>query len=259
MHDCCHGQLLGTGRASNGSVLCYLIERGWFGAFPQRGEYQNNMVPLLRAAYANFNIWKKAEKLQCSQPRFTVARLNRRLRSTYPSLNAKAGASKILSFWLAHQATGQANATDSTSLDRKVAVCAWAYARALQILDISPLIMTNDQKTEFHNMVMLHLRTYAALRLHSSKTKGKELNRCNWQLLPKHHHFAHCAEDTLTEGVNPKIYTLLAAESWIGIMGRISKRCHRSSVAKRTLERYLTCLFFAIKRLKAKALARGQA
>ena len=115
--------------------------------------------------------------------------------------------------------------------------------------------MTDDQKFEFHNMVMLHLRTYAALRLDSSQKKGKELNRCNWQLQPKHHHFQHCAEDTLIEGVNPEIYTLLAAESWIGIMGRISKRCHRSSVAKRTLERYLTCLFFAIKKLKAKARA----
>lgn len=247
LHDCCHGQLLGTGKLLNGSALVYLLERGFFAPWPARGEYKDQLASLLKLAHSNFNSWKKQHKLTCTQPRFTVARLNRRLRQSFPCLSSKAVTSKILTFWLADLTRQQAEKSDATLLDGEVAVCLWGYARGLQVLDQSNLCMEDHQKREFFDCTLLHLQTYANLHKQSSEVVGTNLNRCLWQLVPKHHHFLHCAEDTLITGLNPKMSTLLSAESWIGIMGRISKKCHRSSVDRRAIQRYLATLYFHIK------------
>ena len=116
-HDVAHSQLLGTGKATNGafekhfymyvfhfywqflapkkpvvhksvsvqlagSVLIYLAEAGWFGSMVGPGEYKVRLAPILRRAHRRFLVWKKMHKKQCSQPRFTPARLNRSLQTS---------------------------------------------------------------------------------------------------------------------------------------------------------------------------------
>lgn len=250
LHDCCHGQLLGTGRLANGSALVYLLEGGFFSAWPDRGQYKDQLISVLKLAYLNFNSWKKRNKLRCTQPRFTPARLNRTSRQTFPCLSSKAATSKILTYWLADLTKQHSDKTSATELDREVAVCMWAYARSLQVLDGAGMLMKDDEKRAFFDMVLLHLQTYAHLHKKSSGVTGVNLNRSLWQLVPKHHHFFHCAEDCLITGLNPKMNTLLSAESWIGIMGRISKKCHRSSVDKRSIQRYLATMHFKLKDLQ---------
>lgn len=66
-------------------------------------------------------------------------------------------------------------------------------------------------------------------------------------LMPKLHHKWHMAHDVLKTRVNPKAIMLLSAESFIGVMGRISRATHRATVSKRTLERYLVHLNFKVK------------
>ena len=251
IHDCCHGQLLGTGRLANGSALVYLLEVGFFAPWPDRGVYKDQITSLLKVAYSNFNSWKKRHKLVCTQPRFTPARLNRQLRGSFPCLSSKAATSKILTYWLADLTQQHSNKRGATQLDKEVAVCMWAYARSLQVLDGAGLLMEDEEKRSFFDMVILHLQTYAYLHKQSSSVEGTNLNRSLWQLVPKHHHFFHCAEDCLITGLNPKMSTLLSAESWIGTMGRISKKCHRSSVDKRAIQRYLATVFFKFKELDA--------
>ena len=229
--------------------MVYLLEVGFFAPWPDRGVYKDQITSLLKIAYSNFNSWKKHHKLACTQPRFTPARLNRQLRQSFPCLSSKAATSKILTYWLADLTQQHSSKGDATQLDKQVAVCMWAYARSLQVLDGAGLLMEDEEKRSFFDMVVLHLQTYAHLHKQSSSVQGANLNRSLWQLVPKHHHFLHCAEDCLITGLNPKMSTLLSAESWIGIMGRISKKCHRSSVDKRAIQRYLATVFFKFKEL----------
>lgn len=246
LHDCCHSQLLGTGKLCNGSGLIYLCERGFYGAWPDHGEYQHQLAPLLRAAYAHFVAWKKHAGLSGTHPRFTPARLCRKLRASYPCLNSKAAASKMLSFWLAHCAKQLASQATATELDRQVHVCLFSYARALQLMDSAGLVMPRDTAVEFHRMVLLHLRAYADMHRQSRLVAGTAVNRCLWLLIPKHHHFIHCAEDALVCQLNPRATNLLCAESFVGMVGRISRGCHRSSVGTRTLERYFAIMQFKV-------------
>ena len=115
-HDVAHSQLLGTGKAVNGAlvasnnivfgyaccvlldtfkvyrehrvynsilisgaVLIHLCEAHFFGSMAPPGEYKERLAPALRRAHRDFLLWKRLEKKQCSQPRFTPSRLNRTL------------------------------------------------------------------------------------------------------------------------------------------------------------------------------------
>ena len=254
LHDACHGQLLGTGKAANGSCLVYLCERSAFSRWPLGGEYKLQLAGTLRSAYTCFRSWCKTHGLQCTQPRFTPSRVNRAVRSSFPSLNSKAAPSKMLTMWLTDVATAWADKPTSTALDREVAVCIHSYAQALRVMDTEPLLMSAESAQAYCDHVLLHLQTYAYLHTQSFNTAGSVPNRANWQLLPKHHFFFHSALDVLEAGINPRMYSLLCGESFIGVLGRISKGCHRSNVSLRSIQRYLSCLHFKLQELSSRQL-----
>lgn len=61
LHDVMHGQLLGTGKVLNGSVLVYMCESGVFGDFQPGGAgiYEQCLESVLRAAHCDFLRFKK--------------------------------------------------------------------------------------------------------------------------------------------------------------------------------------------------------
>ena len=47
LHDCCHSQLLGTGKTANGSAIIFLAERGFWGEFSSQGTYADVLADVL--------------------------------------------------------------------------------------------------------------------------------------------------------------------------------------------------------------------
>ena len=248
LHDCLHSQLLGTGKSANGSAIIFLAESGFWGGWPS-GLYADALEIALRKAHKHFLCWKRENKFDASQPRFTPARLSRITRMHYPSLSSKGHPSKVVTFWITQCCLEHAGREGATRLDKMVATCMHAYASSLQTMKESNLVMTEDQAIKYYKSVMLHLQTFAALHKLSRDAKGKEVNRTSWKLLCKHHHFYHHAKVTLVERINPAVTQLLCAEDWVGRMGRIARATHKSTVALRTLERYLALLHLELSRL----------
>jgi len=63
-----------------------MCEAGYFGqVMGLPGLYVDRLAPALRRAHRDFLLFKKMHKLSCSQPRFTPARLNRKVQ-TSPSV-----------------------------------------------------------------------------------------------------------------------------------------------------------------------------
>lgn len=85
-HDVAHSQLLGTGKVANGSALIHMCEAGWFGNMGGPGQYKDRLAPVLRRAHRDFLLWKKFHGKQCSQPRFTPARCNRKVQTSCSAL-----------------------------------------------------------------------------------------------------------------------------------------------------------------------------
>ncbi|CAE7562987.1 unnamed protein product [Symbiodinium necroappetens] len=217
LHDPCHGQLLGTGKNTNGSCLTYLCERSYFAPWPERGIYENVMSEY---------------------------------RVLYPSMAAKAAQSKMISYWLAMVAGDLAARADATPTDKAVSACIYAYVDTLRKMDEYPLLLSEEQSNELYNSGMRHLRLYSYLHRESAKRTGTEVMRNCWLLQPKHHFFYHMCRDCKEQRLNPSYYSLLTAESWIGYIGRVSRRTHRSTMTARTLQRYCTLLFFRLKRIE---------
>ena len=242
LHDVMHSQLLGTGKTLNGSVLTYLAEAGMFGPF-SNGLYRNILEQILRTAYSDFITWKKERRINVTQPRFTVSRLSRPTRNAYPSLSSKAAASKALSFWLRDRAISWGQRDGATDLDREVAQCVCSYCEVLRMMDECGILLAPNEGQDMFTHGMQHLQLFSDLNFKSAATRGAhECNRALWRLLPKHHHFQHMLVDTRDSLINPRFYTLLCGESFIGVMGRVSRTCHRSSLSLRSLERYLLLL-----------------
>ena len=233
-------------------MLVYLSEAGAFGEFPEAGLYHHNLENLLRIGYSRFSAWKKNSRLACSQPRFTAARCNRTSRTSWACLSSKAHAGKVLTFWLMHEITLWAGRPEATDLDGRIAACVWCYCELLRLMDVAGPVFDEDQATEFHQKGLRHLQLYSALRHQSSRVLGAQSPmRYLFQLIPKHHYFFHMVLGVQRERLNPRHYTLLCAESWVGMVGRMARTTHRSSLSLRVLQRYLVKLGVHVSRIGA--------
>ena len=229
----------------------FLAESGAFGPWPAQGVYAQSLEGLLKVAYREFCEWKKEKAISCNQPRFTAARCNRRARTSWACLSSKAVAGKCVTFFLQEVCGRWAQRRDAAALEMRIATCIWTYAELLRIMDQSGPIFEESTAKEFYDKGLMHLQLYSALRHQSSRTFGANSGmRYLFQLLPKHHYFFHMVMNVRRELVNPRFYTLLCAESWIGLIGRIGRTCHRLSLSKRVLERYLVKVGLHISKLE---------
>ena len=156
----------------------------------------------------------------------------------FPKLQSKAVASKVLTNWLAVRSVEFAQRPGATEADRMMSTCVYSYFKMIQVMDNSRYIMTEQQAVAFHASAMKHLQAYVWLHSHGMRVMLRTPGRRCWLLMPKHHHLWHCAWDTLATRINPKNSLLLSAESFVGDMGRVARACHRTSVSKRTLDRW---------------------
>ena len=250
LHDMAHSQYLGTGKTLNGSALVLLCELGRWGALQGSGRYDEKLQAALQEAHADFLAWKKNKKISCSQPRFTVARVNRRHRQMWPVLNSKAIAGKTISFFLTDRAVEWANRPGSSVFEKTLATCLWSYARMIEIMDSGHNIFSEHEATQFKEHCLLHLQAYGNLHVKGQEAKGKQPGRNCFVLLPKHHYLYHAGVDAEKTRLNPKNYMLLCAESWVGFVGRIARRTHRSSLTLRTIQKYLALMHLNLQRLE---------
>lgn len=168
----------------------------------------------------------------------------------FPSLQSKAAASKVLTLWLSHRANQFARREQATEADKMMASCMFAYASMLRVMDEGGHIFSEREAASFHQLTLNHLKLYAWLHSFGMAAPLNTPGRKCWLLMPKLHHLWHVAHDVLRTQVNPKFIMLLNAESFVGVMGRISRATHRSTVSKRTLERYLVQLSLKLKNPK---------
>ena len=224
LHDTTHSQLLGTSKTLNGSCLTYLCETGEFAPF-EGGVYEQSLAKVLRLAFKDFKQWLRSNHLLATQPRFTTSRLNRKHRGMFPILASKAVNGKRISFWLASKCHNRIERLGdaATMLDKLVSVCTWSYCKMLRCFDEYGMVMSPEQAANLHQAGTIHLLSYSRLRGLSAGTRGKVCNRTSWSVLPKHHHLQHALDEAFSSFVNPGCYHLLAAESWVGSIGRMSR------------------------------------
>jgi len=68
--------------ATSGATLIHLCEAGMFGSMQGAGVYKDKLAKVLKRAHRDFLLFKKLRGMQCSQPRFTPARLSRHVQTS---------------------------------------------------------------------------------------------------------------------------------------------------------------------------------
>ena len=94
----------------------------------------------------------------------------------------------------------------------------------LQLMDSNPLVMSEEQSEMAYRRGMLHLKTYAYLRSLSSTSPRGGLNKNMWLMMPKHHHIQKMLRTMRAERVNPHWYSLLTAESFVGLIAKLTRK-----------------------------------
>lgn len=165
-------------------------------------------------------------------------------------MQSKAAPSKVLTKWLADRTFQWARRAEASQVDKVVGACMFSYNAMLGIMSESQHVLTKQEADDFFQHTIQHLKCYVWLHSHGMTAPLHAPGRKSWLLLPKLHHLWHLAHDTRQNRLNPRMMTLLSAESFVGTIGRISRKCHRSTVSKRTLERYQIHMAFQLGKLK---------
>ena len=63
-----------------------------------------------------------------------------------------------------------------------------------------------------------------------------------WRVVPKFHYFCHFLLDLPKDGCNPKFWWTFGDEDFMGRIGRIVYKCHRGSLQRTVVSRFLTVL-----------------
>ncbi|CAE7402808.1 unnamed protein product [Symbiodinium sp. CCMP2592] len=202
LHDVCHGQMLGTGKVLNGSILVYLAEAGHFGDFPQQGQYDVNLDMLLRRAFGKFCAYKKSHKL--------------------------AVASKILSFWLAEEVSSWALRPSATEVDKRVATVMYTYVELFKLMDQCGAIFGEAEAQEFHEKGLLHLQEMdwhaAQLYLLEYQLRQIAADMCSLnQIYHDLRHRLHMLELRIDRLLHPRGHNKLAPELQIVVFDELDE------------------------------------
>ena len=157
----------------------------------------------------------------------------------------------MLTRWLEARACEYASRPGASEADQIMCICVSAYASMIRLMDESDYILTLRQALHFKHLVLKHLQSYVWLHKRGMDLPRHLPGRRCYLFLPKLHHLWHLAFDVASERLNPRSSQLMSAESFIGVVGRIARSCHRATVSQRTLQRYLVKLQQKISEVKA--------
>ena len=120
------------------------------------------------------------------------------------------------------------------SLGAAAAGVRWALSTFHDQLANFGRILTDEQRASIVDLGQLFLDCYQALARHAWDVHLRQ-----WHIVPKFHYFVHALLDIRSTGLNPRHASCYCDEDWVGQCARVSRRPHRATVARRSLERYL--------------------
>ncbi len=145
----------------------------------------------------------------------------------------KAAHTKAMLLWLAH--VSRTCAHDAWGRLRAVNCCSIAALTVL--LDTAGPVLTVAQARRAQRLGRAYLLSHSELARQSAEQGMK-----SFKLTPKFHYFDHILED-LSNRENPKWFSCMMDEDYMGRVTRVTGKCHRVSCVRRCLLRYRLCLY----------------
>jgi hypothetical protein len=225
--DECHLVKLGVARLCVGSAMVVLCRRGVFGALPQDDQ--------LKRAWAQFRDWAHRHRVQHNVRSFTKARLG--ISGTdFPESATKAWQTRVLIAWLAEVSRDAPDAGANGS-NATLALCLHWLAVFFSVMEKAGFFFKPDELATFSNATQQFLASYSALAAEALRT-----DELLWPIRPKHHGVCHLRLGALADFRNPKRFGCMLDEDFLGRIVKVATKCHRRTMARGVLLRYLTRL-----------------
>jgi hypothetical protein len=150
----------------------------------------------------------------------------------FPELPGKAADCRKSFGWLA--LVTAAYSLGQGRMAEVMATCCYCMALFWNILDKSPMFLTDEEAGRAREAGEGYLRAYVWLA-------GDALERrhCRWKVRPKMHSFHHTVLALRHSRLNPRFMTCWGDEDYVGKLAKISRKAHVRTLALATLRRYL--------------------
>ena len=193
------------------------------------------------AAYHQFNSWANARGLHVSQSTFKCLALKMHKQTDWPGLKGKAHNSAVVSEWLAEVAAehqfDDASSVRSDCLGAFVGI--WKMVQNTKWPDWR---MNDSQCAELEE-----LRSTALLSYHWLSKTSCEAGAFRYRMRPKFHHLDEGLRRSVRTGVSMSIYYSFTPEDCMGVVARMCRHIHPSSIMRRGVSRWLLSFFTRFK------------
>ena len=222
---------LGFGRDVCASALVEALETGEL-----QGEGGGDPNNVLKSTWIELKQRRTQHKLQFSTPTFSLQRLGRRTRRTYPVLDSqrKAAHIKILLAFLTKLMSDIALRGGGERAQKR-ACMVFALARILNIWDRGGFpFLSPAEAEETFELGYDFLKLYSCLAA-EALSRRTALYRC----IPKMHFFVHLIHHVRLYHLNPRYTSAFLDEDLMGRASRIGRACAQKTFLTRVMERYL--------------------
>ena len=167
---------------------------------------------------------------------FTYHNLGRKSQATYPvtSHRLKAAAAKQLLIFLQHLTVRVAGREDCEEWYPVVQAASASMAHLIVKLDRAPDWLSLEQAEEISDHGLSFLRQYSYLVQRSLRKR-----EMMYKVRPKLHFFHHLMFEIRARRYNVCKTQTFAGEDFMGKMKSLGRKCHRTSISKRALQRYV--------------------
>ncbi|CAE7710478.1 unc-89 [Symbiodinium sp. CCMP2592] len=212
MHVC----NLGLVHTASGGALEALLREGHFGPYND----PDDLKALLETAYGEFQVWRRANKIACSQRSFAPRHLKKRVHGYY--LTTKAYNARIVMLWLASKLQDVARQAAVSQSIRVHATALTAFSNWFSGNEKAKRFLTPAQSQEIYANGKLFLRCHLQLTRMSHR-----LQIFSWILKPKFHAMLHLLEQSKSWRYNTRYTHCFAGEDAMGWLKRVSLRAPR--------------------------------
>ncbi|CAE7611107.1 PLCXD2 [Symbiodinium sp. CCMP2592] len=199
-----------------GLVHTALLREGHFGPYNGPGD----MKQLLESAYREFQVWRRANNVQCSQRSFAPRHLLKKVHGYY--LTTKAYNARIVMLWLASKLQDVAQHAAATPSIRLHAMALTAFSKWFSCNEAAKRFLTPAQSDEIYDNGMLFLKCHLQLTQVSHRLKILA-----WVLKPKFHAMLHILDQSRRWRCNARYSHCFTGEDAMGWLKRVSLRAPR--------------------------------
>ena len=229
--DLLHDDLLGVRLSLCGSTLRMLCDLGVWG-LPEGLAWKPRLDAQLAEAYRAFRQFTTKYGIHHSQPKFKHTSLSMHTLTEWPVLKAKAFNCAMVSLFLFDTAKRSMTGDPCSQM---LASTLFGFAAIWCLCSSAGQFFTKAQRVSLEEYRKAALMGYNWLSSHCMQ-RGVFM----FDMRPKFHKVDESLRHACLCGRNPAWSWTFGDEDWIGTMANLSESCHKSTMHKRAMQRWLT-------------------